>query len=118
MGIIKEEFYKRLKEDEEIEKLSQMMESLYEDSNKRLLTIFQKIPSIPVRNPRRFQSVCYTLENGSSNIGKVRCFYKKDEEVLIDMGNGDHVTLNNIHVENIYQLSIILAEAADEFLSE
>ena len=118
MGIIKEEFYKRLKEDEEIETLSQMLESLYEDYNKRLLTIFQKIPSIPVRNPCRFQSVCYTLENGSSNIGKVRCFYKKDEEVLIDMGNGDHVTLNNIHVENLYQLSVIFVESVDEFLSE
>ena len=118
MGIIKEEFYKRLKEDEEMETLSQMMESLYEYYNKKLLTIFQKIPSIPVRNPRRFQSVCYTLENGNSNISKVRCFYKKDEEVLIEMDNGDHVTLNNIHIENFYQLSIILAEAADEFLSE
>lgn len=42
MGIIKEEFYKRLKEDEEIEKLSQIMESLYEDYNNRLLTIFSK----------------------------------------------------------------------------
>ena len=118
MGIIKEEFYKRLKEDEEIEKLSQMMESLDDDYNNRLLTIIQKIPSIPVRNPNRFQSVCYTLDNGSSNIGKVRCFYKKDEEVLFDMGNGDHVTLNNIHIESLHQLSVILVESADEFLSE
>ena len=118
MGMIKDKFYKRFKENEDVEQLSQLMESFYKDCNEKLLAIFEKIPSIPVRDPNRFQSVCYTLENGISNIGKIRRFYKKDEEVLIEMGNGDNISLNYIHIENLYQLSIVLSESADEFLYE
>lgn len=118
MGMIKDKFYKKLKENEDVEQLYQLMESFYKDCNEKLLAIFEKIPSIPVRDPNRFQSVCYTLENGISNIGKIRRFYKKDEEVLIEMGNGDNISLNNIHIENLYQLSIVLSESADEFLYE